>query len=149
MISLPISESKMTPAIAFISHKAEVKSMSDNNVIVFGSVRLNYDDSYNNKNGIFTVPVDGVYMFDANICVEIGTFSQYGIYINEVAVTYYSVQRRSYFPGHFCFSLNTLSNVVKWDSVTIKCISGCSRVTLSESEGVVTNTFSGVLIHVK
>ncbi|XP_053373391.1 EMILIN-1-like [Mercenaria mercenaria] len=129
-----------TQAVAFNAYVAVEYSGKD--TVVFSTVILNEGKAYDNNTGIFTAPIDGVYQFNAHLCLTPAVCANY----------YLKVGRRSIASGEYrvskeatdtkCTSFGAVALVRKGEQVRV-------RGMLFEKLGQSTddwNSFSGVLI---
>lgn len=137
--------SMVVPFFAFTAEQVEDNSLADGKTIAFTENILNIGDVYDNKTGIFLSPVNGIYHFTAIICMSAGKVSYVGISVGGRVMSQILAGDNSYYQ---CNSLDTVAAVDKGGQVFVKCIGSCSGDTLWESRGYVTNSFSGMLLHV-
>lgn len=139
---LLISESIMTPVVAFSSHTVTGRTMADEKEIVFRVDRTNYNSSYDNSTGIFTAPIDGIYVFTASICIQKVHWGYFGIFVNDKPVMQGILGNKVY---NRCYSMTAVSEVAKGDRVSVRCQSCTGDKLFDHSSSF--NSFSGTLIN--
>jgi hypothetical protein len=118
-------------------------SITGNGAMKFSKIVLNEGDSYDNDTGIFTAPIDGIYQFNAHICIKKGVQS----------VNYYiKVGDNSIVTGEFfvpdeandakCTSFSAAALVRKGENVRV---GGMSFSELDRQKDDL-SSFSGILI---
>jgi hypothetical protein len=114
--------------------------------MVFTEVILNEGGAYNNENGVFTVPYDGVYTFSVQLCVQPGTYVDFAFMANDKPFTQVRFNKHptSYFS---CNNYDAVTIARKNDQVKIKVKSCSSGQILSESYSSYWNMFSGRLLY--
>ncbi|XP_053373390.1 uncharacterized protein LOC128546581 [Mercenaria mercenaria] len=129
-----------TPAVAFNARVA-VK-YSGSSTVVFSIVILNEDKAYNDKTGIFTAPIDGVYQFNAHLCFARGIEVEYYLKVGDrsIASGEYIVPQGA--TDTKCTSFSAVALVRKGEKVRV---GGMSFKNLDQ-EIDDWNSFSGVLI---
>ncbi|CAC5419046.1 unnamed protein product [Mytilus coruscus] len=67
-ISLLENERKKQPVLFFAIIKQRDFTLNKHSAVVFETVIINEGDHYNNNDGIFVAPRDGIYMFSWTVC---------------------------------------------------------------------------------
>lgn len=101
----------------------------------------NYGGGYDNVTGVFTAPVDGTFLFTANICSYGNNYICFAIVVENTLMSStlgYGVA------GHPCFSLETIVLLQAGNKVWIQTTYSSNRV---DQDGLRWNIFSGVLVH--
>ena len=83
-----VSETGSTsqPTIAFNARTAEDTTPFYSQVIVFQDTILNIGDAYDNRTGIFKAPINGVYIFNAQMCAHGGQWGKFRIVVSNTRI---------------------------------------------------------------
>lgn len=127
----------------FSAHESTSSAVRSGETIVFRQTRLNEGNAYNTGTSHFTIPVDGIYIFHATICIRAGR--KY-IYVSVMAgekvigrvVTSDTV-------WNLCTSGSALARLQKGTNVSLRVTGAISGSVLHE-DSKHTNSFSGFLV---
>ncbi|XP_060601878.1 caprin-2-like [Ruditapes philippinarum] len=138
----------LTDTIAFKAGEPTDLSLETGQIIVFASNMLNKGGAYNNKTGIFTVPVSGTYIFMIHLCTRNGINMYYGIMVDD---TVYTSGRFYDTNAYSCYTADALVVLSGGEQIYVKCLSGSSSPDVlheySSSSYNYWSTFSGLLVH--
>jgi len=109
-------------------------------VIVYQTIMSSSDVSgYDVTTGIFAAPVDGVYMFTVNTCVN-AFYATIALTINGDGILKTTHRDDKY---NSCYTAQSIVPLMPGDHVCVKCAGACKLVT----DPYRWNTFSGILLH--
>lgn len=136
------------PTVAFSAEGIGNATLLTNQTIVFTNLILNIGDAYNSSTGIFTAPVNGLYMFSVQMCTQYRSRSQFRVFAGPKVIQ--SILDDS---NHSIYSRgvsNTAGNVAQsltaGEEVWIQN-AGSPYSELSRYSNDCWNHFGGVLIH--
>jgi len=110
--------------------------------IRFLTVDLNLGNGYDATTGIFTAPVNGLYLFFAQLCVGKGSNVYIQIWKNDTAIQ----TSRIYESGsHHCCNAEVVDGLMKGDQISLKSASGHTSTIAGDSD-IYFNSFSGSLL---
>ena len=130
--------------IAFKADLFSGKSLRKDNAFVFSNVILNIGGAYNSNNGVFVAPVTGVYLFTAQLCLQEEVWAQYGIVVNDKAVSKTAVGESQWWK---CYTFDAVTEVQKGSHVYLKCTRDCDDGFMLMTHEYATSSFSGALLH--
>ncbi|WAQ99663.1 hypothetical protein MAR_024036 [Mya arenaria] len=116
--------------------------LSNPNPIVFTKTVYDFGNGYDNVTGVFTVPVDGTYLFTMHLCSHAGKDIHYRLTIDDED----HLGGRNFNTGsHVCTSADVIAPLKTNSKVFVK--SSQSSDVLYEDGSYRRNIFSGVLLH--
>lgn len=105
----------------FYAHNPADGNPSQGDTFVFKNVLTNFGNGYDNKTGVFTAPMSGVYVFTLRVCVNDGKSIYYEIKQGKESI----LKGRQYkTSSRMCTAAVAFSYLKTGDSVS----SGCSHV---------------------
>lgn len=132
--------------ILFYAHNPADGNPSRGDTFVFQNVLTNFGNGYDNKTGVFTAPMSGVYVFTLQVCVNDGKSIYYEIKQGKESI----LKGRQYkSSSRMCTAAVAFSYLKTGDSVS----SGCSNVdtttgsNIAESPTYYHSSFSGLLVN--
>ncbi|KAL4235110.1 hypothetical protein ACF0H5_006749 [Mactra antiquata] len=133
---------EIKPDVLFLSKDPTTQSPSNNKPIIFGTTMYDMSQSYDNTTGIFTSPVDGMYAFTAQLCLNGGNeYIHYTIVANGQHVA------NSLLHGNnFCNTAQAFVVLLKGQTAFVMRRSS-SMSPLRKNSDYEWCTFSGILIH--
>ncbi|KAL4233764.1 hypothetical protein ACF0H5_008442 [Mactra antiquata] len=144
-----IIKNMATPNVAFKARTVKDKNPQAGETIIFQDIMLNNGKAYDSSTGIFTVPVNGTYLFTIHICVSAGKNFIYGIVYDDILNTsgiFYDSR------GNICYTGDAIMQLDVGQKVWLKCLSNGSSTDILFGDTSSTysywNTFSGILVHV-
>jgi hypothetical protein len=141
-----ISAKVVSPKIAFNARNIKNSKPGAGDTIVFTDILLNLGEAYNSNTGVFTVPLGGIYLFTAQLCVHVSQYIDFGLVVDNV---YMDIARYRDNSGYICcFTLTTTVHIKSGNKVWVKVISRTGSGTiLFHDDSHYWTSFSGVLIH--
>ncbi|KAL4217454.1 hypothetical protein ACF0H5_023904 [Mactra antiquata] len=113
--------------------------------LIFKKILDNLGSGYNGNTGVFTVPINGSYIFGMTICPVNGLGIVAGFEVDGNRAT---VQAYYGGPGHECFSTTTTESLTQGQRVSVKRFGGYSTsVTIDQSDLYRWSMLYGALIH--
>ena len=112
--------------------------------LIFSRVILNVNDVYDQNTGKFKTPVDGTYMFTANVCV----YSNKALYLQFLAdATVIGSFRTGDRDWHSCTSSTAMSQLLRGQIVklVVHYRSGSGNIVINSDYGYL-SSFSGMMI---
>ncbi|KAL4235113.1 hypothetical protein ACF0H5_006751 [Mactra antiquata] len=135
---------EIKPDVLFLSKDPTTQSPRYNTPIIFGTTMYDMSQSYDNTTGIFTSPVDGMYAFTAQICLNTGNkHIHYTIVANGQYVANSLLHDNIY---HFCNTAQAFVVLLKGQTAFVMTRSSTSS-PLRKNSDYEWCTFSGILIH--
>lgn len=134
------------PTVAFSAEGIGNATLLTNQTIVFTNLILNIGDAYNSSTGIFTAPVNGLYMFSVQMCAQHRSRSQFRVFAGPKVIqsilhdSYHSMVRVSSTAGTVAQSLTAGEEVWIQNADS-------PYYELSRYSNDCWNHFGGVLIH--
>lgn len=137
-----LENSLNTRQVAFNAWGATNTSAEANQTIVFQHLLQNLGSAYSNATGIFTAPVNGIYLFRVQLCTNLFSDGTFKFVVNKNIISVFG-RRRSH-----AELASTSGSVVFYLSLgqTVRIKTVYSTV-LYESRNDCWNQFTGVLIH--
>ncbi|XP_053390396.1 uncharacterized protein LOC123544428 [Mercenaria mercenaria] len=131
-------------AVAFLAHNIKNKGPSDGETIVFSTTHFDVGSGYNNKNGTYTTPVAGIYMFTLQLCITGRRYIYFEIDTENGPILKGCFNDDS---GSYdgCQTATTIAELGAKERVWIKSGSSSSGTDFW-TQSTVWNSFSGVLI---
>jgi hypothetical protein len=131
--------------IAFSTFLTNVKLTTDAQTLVFGGVVLNDGNAYDRNTGIFTVPVDGVYLFS----YAANDYHGHLIYVQLVVngnpeSSVYMVPSTN---KHMMGSNTVILRLRSGQQVSLRMLGSQTGDSLQGTALLRTNTFSGALLY--
>ncbi|XP_045158683.1 heavy metal-binding protein HIP-like [Mercenaria mercenaria] len=109
--------------IAFYGKMMNVHTnVSQNPILKFNNVVTNIGDPYSQHNGLFIVPVSGIYVFSTTVMTETDSDAHVGIYVNDVRMTnvkLYGSEHR-----YDTMSQTAVFQLQKYDTVSVRHYEG-------------------------
>ncbi|KAL4237731.1 hypothetical protein ACF0H5_002444 [Mactra antiquata] len=144
-----IIKNMATPNVVFKARTVKDKSPSKGETIIFQDIMFNYGKAYDETTGVFTVPVNGTYLFTVQVCLNNNKSFYYGI------VSDYDVHTSGVFhdsTATICYTADATMRLDVGQKVWLKCLYGSPSGDVFYEYTTSTfnywNTFSGVLVHV-
>ncbi|XP_045181646.2 uncharacterized protein LOC123540580 isoform X1 [Mercenaria mercenaria] len=139
-----VKDEVITPTFAFKARLDTSTTVATGKTMIFPHVLFNVGDAYNSKNGVFTAPVNGTYMFTFACCVPSSKSFVAGIMVDGIKYTVTHIYGIS---GTDCNTADTTAVLTAGQRVWLEVLSGSSSsVTLNQ--GIYRwNTFAGTIIH--
>ena len=117
-------------------------------IITFSTVILNIGNGYDESTGVFTAPLDGIYIFSVQVATHSGQYGRFQLVVDDRSNVILSI---SHYNPDVSFS-STSGTVAQrltagqrvW--VQSQTISGTTQ-TLDQHPDYATNQFSGLLVH--
>ncbi|KAL4222488.1 hypothetical protein ACF0H5_018527 [Mactra antiquata] len=130
------------PDVVFLAKDPTTQSPSS--TIIFGTTMYDMSQSYDNSSGTFTAPVEGVYAFTAQMCLNVGAYKHihYAIVANDRQVSNSLTYTKD---TRFCNTVQAFVVLDKGQTVHVSAL-GTSAVPLRQNNANEWCTFSGILI---
>lgn len=129
------------PNIAFSSRTLRERSLEKGQIYIFTDTVYNFGEGYDNTTGVFTTPVDGMYLFTTSMCAEDSNANAYAIVTKNVDVAR-SVMHGG--KGRPCNSLSAVLSLNISDTVFVR--STWSGTHAHEDTSNRWSTFYGLLV---
>ena len=139
-----ISEIQNRPSYAFSAMWIANADPSRNDALKFSRVRLNDNDVYNSDTGEFKTPVDGTYMFTANVCVYRNTYLELQFLADATVIGSFRTGDKDW---NSCTSSKAMSQLLKGQIVKLIVVDtyGSGDIVCNSDYGFL-SSFSGMLI---
>ena len=139
-----ISEIQNQPSYAF--HALWVANINPSNydVLKLSRVSLNDHDVYDSDIGKFKTPVDGTYMFTANVCINRNSYLKLQFLADDTVIGAFRIGDKEY-PS--CTSSTAMSQLRKGQIVKLNVVgrSASGNIVVNHDDGYL-SSFSGMLI---
>ncbi|KAL4232840.1 hypothetical protein ACF0H5_007527 [Mactra antiquata] len=148
LIELKTEKTMSTPNVAFKARTVKDKNPQTGETLIFQDIMFNNGKAYDSSSGIFTVPVNGTYLFTIHICVNPGKDFYYGIVYDDILNTSGLFSDSSYVK---CYTADAIMQLDVGQKVWLICVNNRSSGNILEertSTASYWNTFSGILVHV-
>ena len=139
-----ISEIQNRPSYAFTALWVANIDPSRNDALKFSRVRLNDNNVYNSDTGEFKTPVDGTYMFTANVCVYRNTYLELQFLADATVIGAFQTGDKDHYS---CTSSTAMSQLLKGQIVKLIVVYtyGSGNIVYNNDKGYL-SSFSGLLI---
>ena len=139
-----ISEIQNRPSYAFTALWVANTRPSANDVLKFSRVRLNDNNVYNSDTGEFKTPVDGTYMFTANVCVYNYKYLNLQFLADDTVIGSFCTGDKDW---HSCTSSTAMSQLLRGQIVKLVVVgrSSSGDIVINRDDGYL-SSFSGMLI---
>ncbi|XP_045169313.2 heavy metal-binding protein HIP-like [Mercenaria mercenaria] len=128
------------PLVAFNVYGAMDHSGGSN--MIFKNIRLNEGEAYSKDTGVFTAPVDGLYQFNAHICIKKQVDVDYHLKVDDTWIVKGEYRIPADSGDGKCTSFGAVASVRKGETVRVGGMS-FDKVFINSDDW---NSFSGVLI---
>ena len=135
-----------TPTVAYNVRDAVQTTPALNDIIRFEKVLLNVGGDYDQKTGIFTVPVNGTYLFGAQVCTRQSKYGWFQIAVDAVDNIILLVVDFDADTQHSSGSGMAVIHLTKGQTVWLQ--NRHSSTSLFDKENSCWNQFTGVLLHI-
>ena len=141
---ISISEIHNRPSYAFSTMWVDNTNPSVNDVLVFTRVLLNDNTVYDANTGTFKAPVDGTYMFTANVCTQGGKYLKLQFLAQDIVIG-------SFIAGdidwHSCTSSTAVSQLETGHTVKLVVVErhGSGAIVVNRDTGYL-SSFVGTLL---
>ena len=141
--SILISEIQNRPSYAFHALWVANTDPSRNDALKFSRVRLNDNDVYNSDTGEFKAPVDGTYMFTANVCVDNNNYLRLQFLADDTIIGAFTYGDNNWIS---CTSSTAMSQLLKGQIVKLVVARSSTGNIVYNSDNGYLSSFSGMLI---
>lgn len=138
------AEDLRVPTVLFKSTSLADVTPNSNVILKFQTTMYNFGNGYDNNTGVFTAPVNGTYLFTAQLCGHTNRYACYGIYVGDALVT--KALDYDSDGGLPCNTADALVLLKAGDNVFLK--SGTCGSEKFTQDSYRWNTFSGVLLNI-
>ena len=138
------SDIQQWPSYAFSALWIENTNPSVNDVFRFTRILLNDNDVYDRNTGEFKTPVDGTYMFTANVCVYSYKLLDLQFLADATVIGSFCTGDKDFYS---CTSSTTMSQLLKGQIVKLVVVGryGNGDIVFNRDTGFL-SSFSGMLI---
>ena len=138
------SEIQNRPTYAFSAQWVDNTVASTNDALRFTRVRLNDNDVYDQNTGEFKTPVDGTYMFTANVCVLFSKTLELQFLADDTVIGSFRAGDKDWTS---CTSSTAMSQLLKGQIVKLIVVNrhGSGNIVYNHDNGYL-SSFSGMLI---
>ena len=142
--SILLSEIQNRPSYAFSALWIDNTNPSVNDVLRFTRILLNDHDVYDQNTGEFKTPVDGTYMFAANVCVLYSKTLELQFLADDTVIGSFRTGDKDMYS---CTSYTAMSQLLKGQIVKLIVVSrsGSGNIVFNRDTGFL-SSFSGMLI---
>ena len=138
------SELENRPSYAFSAQWVDNTDLSPNDALRFTRVILNDHDVYDQNTGGFKAPLDGTYMFTANVCVVNAIHLNLRFLAGGTAIGSFRAGDKDMYS---CTSSTAMSQLLKGQIVKLVVVDrgGSGNIVYNHDDGFL-SSFSGMLI---
>ena len=138
------SEIQNRPTYAFYALWVDNTDASTNDALRFTRVILNDHDVYDKNTGEFKTPVDGTYMFTANVCVNYTKYLDLQFLADDTVIGAFRTGDQD---AYSCTSSTAMSQLLKGQIVKLFVSHryGSGNIVVNDDNGFL-SSFSGMLI---
>ena len=141
-LSRSSSDGDQRPFYGFSAYESSSPSQSKGSAIIFKHTRLNEGGVYNTGTGAFTVPVDGIYVFHATLCIYLNRAIYVAFMADEEVLGMFASNDKDY---SSCHSGSAFARLQKGSQVILKVTAVSSGSVLYDDNHRM-NSFSGFLV---
>ncbi|XP_052813895.1 complement C1q tumor necrosis factor-related protein 5-like [Mya arenaria] len=134
-------ESLVTPTVMFKARRMKVLSLDKGQTMIFKDVMFNNGSGYDNTRGVFTCPIEGVYLFTIHLCSPTNKYITYDVMVDGTIHTKGANRDAT---SQVCTSADAIVELQEESRVWVQ--SNYDEDELYE-DGYRWSSFSGVLIH--
>lgn len=138
----------MDEPVLFYAASTKTLNLEIKSTVVFDKTILNLGGYYNEFDGVFVAPINGIYMFSWSVCTTASNYIFAELVVENDII---SVAGEYESHGHYdCGSMTALNKMNKNDHAWIRTTDYTHNSKVNHmytSQGVGSNTFMGVLIH--
>ena len=142
-LSRAYKDAEPRPFYGFSAYESASSTVSVGSTIVLRRTRLNEGGSYNTGTGVFTAPIDGIYIFHATLCIHSGSKYIFVAFMAGEEVLGRFASNDKVFDS--CHSGSALARLQKGSHVFLR-VTGASSGSTLRDDGQHMNSFSGFLV---
>ncbi|XP_045169257.2 collagen alpha-1(X) chain-like [Mercenaria mercenaria] len=134
------------PVVAFQSYFLKETSIENGQTLIFTKTVYDKGLGYNNRTGVYTTPVSGVYLFSVQLCIFVDKFVHVEIVHEDATIIKVRLvdEDQRY---HSCSTVTGVAVLSKGERVWVKSIISSTGENIWRNPDIVWNSFSGVLIN--
>ncbi|XP_052814599.1 caprin-2-like [Mya arenaria] len=134
-------DSLVTPTVMFKARRMKVLSLDKGQTMIFKDVMFNNGSGYDNNRGVFTCPVEGVYLFTIHLCSQTNKYITYDVMVDGKIHT---KGAHSDATNPVCTSADAIVELLEESRVWVQSNYDIDEIYENEYRW---SSFSGVLLH--